>query len=190
MQFLWLREQADRPLPCQVHPPQAEIVAPPLYEDGRELFGDHAAQQRQVFLQELLLEANRVRGDDDAAAGLGFFRPKFGIVVVLSRAGFGSRDAGRIGGDVVDGRDEISKGFANARARFRHQVLAGCQRLLHGVGQGQLLRPVLIRRQAGRNAASGTEDSGGRKHGRRNSSQRSEVRSQRQENATYQVHRG
>ena len=52
---------------CQ--PPQAEVVAPPLDQHGGELQRDHAVEQRQVLADQLLLQADRVRGDDDPPDG-------------------------------------------------------------------------------------------------------------------------
>src|SRR4051812_4778944 len=58
-------EQALAASQCELEPPQAQIVSPALYEDGGKLAGNHSVEQWQVFVNELLLQADCVRRDDD-----------------------------------------------------------------------------------------------------------------------------
>ena len=62
--LFFLAEQARGPAQGVFHPPQAEVIAPALDQHGGELGGHHAPQERDVFGEQLLLEADRVRGDD------------------------------------------------------------------------------------------------------------------------------
>ena len=73
---------------------------------------------------QLLLQADRVRGDDDAAARLASCR--------LVSAGGGQ-----------DGRHEVGEALADAGARLDDQVLAARDGVGHGLGHRQLLGPVL-----------------------------------------------
>ena len=69
--FFLLGEETRRAFGGRVHSPQAEIIAAAFDQNGREFVGDDAAEEGQVFLEELFLEADGVGGDDDAAAGFG-----------------------------------------------------------------------------------------------------------------------
>ncbi len=52
--------------PCHggVEPSQADVVGPSLDQDRRELLRHHRPQEREIFLEELLLEADCVGRDD------------------------------------------------------------------------------------------------------------------------------
>ena len=54
------------PLARQFEPPEADVIAATFNENGCELARDHAIEQRQVLVHELLLKADGVRADDDA----------------------------------------------------------------------------------------------------------------------------
>ena len=79
-------------------------------------------QERDVLADELLLQADGVRGDDDASLG------------------------GGTGG--LDRRHEIREALADAGARLDHQVPRAAQGVGDGVGHAQLLGPRLVIRQA------------------------------------------
>ena len=57
-------EQAGGLLQGGRQPPPAEVVPPPLDQHGGELQRDDALEKRDVLGDQLLLEADRVRGDD------------------------------------------------------------------------------------------------------------------------------
>ncbi len=59
------------PLDRHVEPPQADVVRPPLDQDRRELLRHHRAQERDVLVEQLLLERDGVRRDDDLRLRVG-----------------------------------------------------------------------------------------------------------------------
>ena len=111
-ELLVVVEQAAAAGERQVEPPQAEVVAPPFHQHGRELARDHAFEQRQVLADELFLQADRVRRDDD-------LRPGRRCVAIAARPAlrlqFGRRQ---------NRRHQIGKALADAGARLDHQDAA------------------------------------------------------------------
>ena len=95
---------------------QADVVAASLHQHRPELVRQHRLQERNVLANELFLQANRVRGDDDPE-------------VLVGRGG-------------EDGRHEIGEALAHARACFDEQMLPLHQRPRHGHGHLLLLRPI------------------------------------------------
>ena len=99
--------------------PQASnghVVPAPLDEHRAELVGDDRVQQRNVPLDELFLEVDRVRDDDDA------------LVVV---------------DDSLDGGNEIGERLPDAGARLHEQSPSPVERALDRRRHLQLLRPGL-----------------------------------------------
>ena len=146
--LFFLAEQARGPAQGVFHPPQAEVIAAALDQHGGELGRHHAPQQRDVLGEQLLLEADRVRGDDHPPGG------RFVIVV----AAFGLFARGQ------DGRHEIGEALAHAGAGLDDQVMAILDRVRHGVGHGQLFVAMFVVRQPCGDAARRPEDFGRRKH--------------------------
>ena len=66
VEFLGIVEQAGGPAQGVIQSPQAEVIATAFDQHGGELQRHHAPQQRQVLLDQLLLEADRMRGNDHA----------------------------------------------------------------------------------------------------------------------------
>jgi hypothetical protein len=93
---------------------------------------DDALQERNVLADELLLQADRVRGNDDPA------------FLVRQRR--------------LNGRDEIGEALADAGAGLDHQVPPLGDRQGDGVGHGKLLRPGLVVPQPLGDGAVGAED--------------------------------
>ncbi len=110
-------EQVPRPPPRLLQPPLAQVVVPPLDQHGRELAGVDRRQQRDVLLDQLLLQRDRVRADDDP---------------LLVPHG------------VVDRRQQVGEALAHAGAGLDQQVVPGRERRPHGLGHLQLLRAVLV----------------------------------------------
>ena len=139
-------EQARGAAQGVLHPPQAEVVVPSLDEHGGELGGHHAPQERQVLGQQLLLEADRVGGDDHAAAA------RFRLV------------ARRLFAGGQDGGHEVGEALADAGAALDDEVMAVGDGVGHRVGHGQLFVAVFVVRQPRGDAAAGPEDFSGSKH--------------------------
>ena len=125
-----------------VQPPQADVVAPPFHQHRGKLHRHHAPQQGQVFLHQLLLQADRVSGDDDPPARL-----------VLGR-----------GGGSEDGRHQVREALAHAGAGLDDEVSGFLDGRRHGSGHGKLLAAVFVVLQPGGDAASRPQDVGGRVH--------------------------
>ena len=113
LELLVVVEQALAAGECRIEPPQAEVVAPALHEHGRELARDHRVEERQVLADELLLQADRVRGDDDL-----WRRAATPTLACLSSPPSGfclfRRRENR--------RHEIGEALADAGARLGHQM--------------------------------------------------------------------
>ncbi len=114
-----------------VKPPEADVVRPPFHQDGRELVRHDRPEERDVFLQELFLEADRVGRDDDLLAGLG------------------RRE---------DRRDEVGEALAHACPGLDHQVRLVLDRPRHGAGHHHLLGAFLVPVQPPGDRPAGTED--------------------------------
>ena len=104
--LFFFAEQARGPAQGIFHPPQAEVIPPALDQHGGELGRHHAPQQRQVFGQQLLLEADRVRGDDHPP-GRASSSPPLRL--------FARRQ---------NGRHEVGEALAHAGAGLDDQVMA------------------------------------------------------------------
>ena len=109
---------------------QADVVAAAFDQHRAELARDHAVQQRQILVQQLLLQTYRVRGHDD---------PADGILVVL-RVLFTDRQ---------NRRDQVGKTLAHTRPRFGHQMMPAAQRRPNRLSHLQLLGAVFVVLQAG-----------------------------------------
>ena len=115
-----------------VEPPPAKIVAAPLHQDRGELVRIDRLEQRDVLVDQLLLEIDRVRRDDHA-------------LLLLHRE--------------VDRREEIGERLADAGARFHQQVLPLRQRARNGISHLELLRAELVPfAHAACDGAVGSED--------------------------------
>ena len=136
LELLVVAEQAGGPAQGVVQPPQAEVVAPPLDQHGRELQRNDAVQQRQVLLHQLLLQADRVGGDDHAA-GRRSCR-------VVRRPASCSPAGGQ------DGRHEVGEALAHAGARLDHQMVPLADGPIDGLGHGELLARGVRSSAAGR----------------------------------------
>jgi len=104
----------------------AQVVAPALEHGGLEVQAERLPEQGDVLGQQLLLQVDRVRGDDHALA-------------VLQRP--------------VYRRDEVGHGLARACAGLDEQVLAVVEGLGHGAQHLPLFRAVLVAGQALRQQA-------------------------------------
>ena len=100
----------------ELEPAQRQVVVPPLDQDRAELVGDHRPQQRNVLLDELLLQVDRVGGNHHP-------------LLVLD--------------DPLDGGDQVREALAHAGSRLDQQTPAHVQRPLDGLGHLGLLRPDL-----------------------------------------------
>ena len=126
-------EQAAAAGERQIEPPQAEIIPPPLHEHGRELARDHRVEERQILADELLLQADRVRRDDD-------LRPRRRRVAIAAR-----RPALRLQlGRRQNRRHQVGKTLADAGPRLDHQMLLLADRPRDGLRHLELLRPMLV----------------------------------------------
>src|SRR5262245_52192555 len=113
-----LAQQIDTALQGHAQSPLAQIVAPALDEQRQKRLCDDALQKRNVLADELFLQADRVRGNDDAA------------ILVGQRC--------------LDRRNEIGETFADAGARFDHEMPALGNSRRHRVGHFELLRPRFV----------------------------------------------
>jgi len=93
-------------------PAFAEIVAAPFHEDGGEFIGIDCAQQGNIFLDQLFLQRNGVRGNDDP-----LFHPH----------------------GVVDRGQQIRERFSDAGARFDEQMMPFLERALDAGSHLELL---------------------------------------------------
>ena len=110
--------------------PLADVVAPPLDQNGAKRPGQHGGQERHVLVDNLFLQGDRVCADDHTPTLLGH---------------------------VFDGGDEIGEALADPGARFHQKVLAFFKRLRHRVRHGQLRRANLVTRQLAGDHAACTE---------------------------------
>ena len=101
-----------------MQPPQTEVIPAPFDENSVELLWHDLLQKGNVLVQQLLLQADGVRGDDHAT-----------FLVGTSRE---------------DGGNEISEAFADSCTCFHHEMVFAGNGLGHRVGHGQLLRTRLI----------------------------------------------
>ena len=125
MKFLVLVEDRGRAFHGRRQPAEADVVRASLGEHGGELDRHDRVQERDVLVDQLFLQADRVRADDDAA-----------LVVFFARAAFlpGLPVGGR-----EDGGNEIRKALADSRAGFHDEMPALSDRPADGLGHLQLL---------------------------------------------------
>ena len=140
---LLLGEQSRRAAQGILQPPQAEVIAAALGQHRGKLQRDDAGQERDVFIEQLLLEADGVGGDHHPPP----------------RCALGPRP-----GRIEDRRHEVGETLAHPRPRLDHQVPPLLDRLGHRFGHRQLLRAVLVLRQSRGDASLRAQDFGGRKH--------------------------
>ena len=93
----------------------AKVILPAFHERGLELDRQDLFQDRDVFIEQLLLQRDRLRGDD------GFF-------LLLKR--------------VKDGGHEIGDRFPDAGARLDHEMLLLVERLGDGARHLLLFRAI------------------------------------------------
>ncbi len=108
-----LGEEGIAALVGDLEPAFADVVASPLDQQRREFFGHDALQERNVLADELFLQADRMRGDDDAALG------------------------GGTGG--LDGGDEVREALADAGAGLDEEVAFPVDGGGDGLGHVELL---------------------------------------------------
>ena len=147
VELLIITEQAAAPRERQIEPPQAQVIPPTLHQHRRKLARDHRIEQRQVLADQLFLQADRVRRNNDPR------RP------AADRAAPSGRRLRRR----QNRRHEISEALADARPRLGHQMLLLANRLRDRLRHRQLLRPMLVVRQPRGNAAIRAQDVGGGK---------------------------
>ena len=153
VELLVVVEQALAAREREIEPPQAEIVAPAFHEHGGELARNHRVEQRQVLVDELLLQADRVRRDDDLRRTRRL-ELSASPVAEPSLLSFALRRR-------QNRRHKIRKALADARARFGHKMPLRRDRPRDRVRHLQLLRPMLVIRQPRRNAAIRAKNIGG-----------------------------
>ena len=107
---------------------RAEVVLPAFEQGGLEFFVQQLLQDRDVLVDELLLQIDRVRGHDR-------------FLLLLQR--------------VDDGGTQVGERFADARAGLDDQVAAVVQGARDGGGHLRLLGAVLEVARAAQRAAGG-----------------------------------
>jgi hypothetical protein len=148
VELLVVGEEAASPLHGHFLPTHAQVVTASLDQDGRELERNHAVEERQILADQLLLQADRVRGDDHAAMPVGL------LVVFVERSvlGLGRR---LLAGGGEDGRHEISKALSHAGARFDDQVMPRPQRIVDRPRHFELLVTLFVAGEPRGDAAFG-----------------------------------
>ncbi len=127
-----LDEQRAGALLRSAQPPQAEVIRAALDQRGVERLRHNALQKRNVFVDELFLQADGMRRDDDAAFLIGSRR----------------QDSGH----------EVGKRFTYPCTGFDHEMTAFGDGLSNGIGHVQLLHARLVAGQLASDDAVGTED--------------------------------
>ena len=120
--------------PRDIKPAQADVVGPPLDQDGRELLGHHGSQERDVLAKQLLLQRDRVRGDDD-------------LLLLLD----GGQDRGH----------EVGKALAHAGAGLDDEMPRALDGPGHGLGHLELLVAEFVRGQPASHGAAGSKNRSG-----------------------------
>ena len=113
-------EQRHGLLLRNAQPPQAQIITPPFHQRRSQL-GQNRLEKWNVFANQLLLQTDRVRGDNHRR------------VLVFQR--------------VQDGRHEVGEALTDAGTGFDHQMLLIADRAGDGRRHRHLLRPALEIRQ-------------------------------------------
>ena len=135
-------EHRGSPIGRPLETPEADVVAPPLHQDRAELDRQHRVEKRDVLVDQLFLEGDRMRRDDDAGPFAVALVVVIEVPAVLAGAGgFGVvlRLRGR-----EDRGDEISKTLADAGSRLGEEMPPLGNGLRDGFGQFELLGPVLV----------------------------------------------
>ena len=109
------REKIGRLFEGAPQPQRAQIVLPSLEQYRRQLVAEDLPHDRDILPHQLLLQIDRVGGNDPLAVGL----------------------EGK-----ARGRQQVGQRFSHARARFRHQRRSADQGLGHRHRQFLLLRSV------------------------------------------------
>ena len=122
------------------HAPQRHIVPAALAEDGGELVGDHRLEERHILVEDLLLERDRVRADDDPLAALE---------------------------DAADRGHEVGEALADAGTRLDEKAPLRLEVRLDRVGHAQLLGPRLEAADPASKRALWPEEVGGNEDGHR-----------------------
>ena len=125
LEFFLLKKRRLGPVDRGRQSPQADVVGPPLGEYERKFDGEHRLQKGNVPREELLLQADGVRRNDERLAR---FCADFALA-----------------GDGQDCRDEIRKAFPDARPRFHDEVRLLRDGALDRGRHFELLRPLFVR---------------------------------------------
>ena len=109
---------------CLFESTKANVIAAAFGEDGRKFKRDDAVEKRDVFFNQLFLQTDRMRGNDNPPLAT-----VFGFLIFLKRE---------------DRWNEIAKTFPDAGAGFDDQVLflVDCSR--NGVRHFELLFSLLV----------------------------------------------
>ena len=138
-------EQAAGTVASRCETSFAQIITTPFHQHRREFARDDRIEKRQVFAEQLLLQTNGVRRDNDAAAC---------CVVFVVLDGWDVRG-------VQNSRDEVRETLTDAGASLGDKMVVALQGFGNCVGHFQLLRALLEVLEPRRDAALGAEDVGG-----------------------------
>ncbi len=127
LQLVSFRKQTVDPVIGVGQTSQADIVGSSLHEHGGELTRNHTVQQWQVLSNQLLLQTDRVRGNNNPA---GCWRS------VLAT------------GHGQDGWNQVGQTLAGSRSRLNDQMSFVSQGVRNRIGHLQLLRSQLVTRHA------------------------------------------
>ena len=130
-----VREQRGHTLLGDAEAAAAEVIAPAFDEGRPEVEREFTLQKRNVFGDELFLQGDGVRGDDDRQ---------------IFPCGHG-----------LDRRHQVRERLANARAGLDENFLTVGDRPRHGLGHVDLLRARFKPRQTPGDQAIGTEHTRG-----------------------------
>ena len=164
-------EQAPGSLERQPQPPQAQVVAAALHEHGRKLPRHDGGHERDVLVDQLLLERDRVGRDHHPAGPLPGSTGRRTVVPVgvgIARIAGGRpgnpHRLGLVGRGREHRRHEVGQALARAGARLDDRMPASADRLGHEPGHLQLLRPRLPARQPRRQPAVRPQEFIGSEH--------------------------
>jgi len=146
LQLLFVGVDCRCPLDGPFQSPQAEVVAPPLHQHGREFQREHGVEKRNVAPDQLLLQTDRVRGNDDPRPLGLFIRP--GPLHLRS-------------GRRQDGGDEIRKALPDPGPCFDNEVRLIGNGLRDSFRHLQLLGALLVALQSLRNPPLRSENGSG-----------------------------
>ncbi len=160
LEFLRLVEQAVHPLERILQPPQTEVIPPTLDQHGRKLQRNDAVQKRNVLLQQLLLQTDRMRRNDNPKrpfflSPFSYSRPSplapLPFIHLLSRRG-------------QNGGNQVGETLAHAGAGLDDQMVPFADRAIDRLGHCQLLGPLLVMREPGGNPPGRAQDLRGSVH--------------------------